>query len=217
MTSLTLIRHGQTDWNLAGRIQGSTDIPLNDTGRQQATDAASALRAALDASAPVVVVSSDLARARETAEIIARELGAASPRTYPDLRERAYGDAEGVEVARFSELWGDWHTAEVPGAEPWADLRARALRGIRSAVRDVRRETAPASASLVIVAHGALIREVLRHVTGGELPRTGERLPNGGAYGMLYERDRLTLRSYAEPIPIAAVIDPIPDAAPAVV
>ncbi|MEZ3160154.1 histidine phosphatase family protein [Microbacterium sp. BWT-B31] len=197
MTSLTLIRHGETDWNRAGRIQGTTDIPLNDTGRQQARDAAAALRLSLSDSAPVVVVSSDLSRARETAQIIAAELGVVAERTYPALRERAYGEAEGLAVDEFRARYGPWHSAEVPGAETWSDLRTRALRGIRTAVRDVRRATAPASASLVIVAHGALIREVLRHVTGGVAPLDGERLPNGGAYGMLYERERLSLRSYA--------------------
>jgi broad specificity phosphatase PhoE len=50
---------------------------------------------------------------------------------------------------------------------------------------------------VVVVTHGALIRELIRHATGGELPPIGERLPNGSAYTMLYERDRLRLLSYA--------------------
>ena len=210
MTSLTLIRHGETDWNAARRIQGSTDIPLNDTGRGQARDAAVALRESLDLAAPVVVVASDLSRARETAEIIAAELGLHVSRLYPDLRERAYGEAEGVDSTEFSARWGDWHTAEVPGAEPWPHLRARGLRALRHVVRDARRETAPVAAagssdgaavvsrsSVIVVTHGAMIRELIRHATGGELPLAGERLANGSAHAMLHERERLRLVSMA--------------------
>src|SRR5689334_7037388 len=98
MTVLTLVRHGETDWNRARRIQGLTDIPLNDTGRTQARDAATGLLHQLDPTVPVVVAASDLARARETAEIIAETLGAQTPRLYPDLRERGYGQAEGVGI-----------------------------------------------------------------------------------------------------------------------
>jgi broad specificity phosphatase PhoE len=86
---LTLIRHGETDWNLARRIQGGTDIPLNDTGRLQARDAAAALRARLDPEQRTVVVASDLSRARETAEIIAGDLGLRVSRLYPELRVRS--------------------------------------------------------------------------------------------------------------------------------
>ncbi len=196
MTILTLVRHGETDWNHAGRIQGSTDIPLNDTGRAQARDAAARLRAELPVDVPVVVASSDLSRARETAEIIADTLGVSAPHAYPELRERAYGEAEGVDTAEFFARWGDWHTAEVPGAEPWPDLRARAIGGLRRVARDVRHTTAPAAASVIVVSHGALIRELIRHATAGELPPPGTRLANGSSYTILLERERLRMLSY---------------------
>lgn len=194
---LTLVRHGETDWNRDRRIQGSTDIPLNDTGRGQARQAAARLRAEADPAHPLVVVSSDLSRARETAEIIAAELGAPAPQTYRQLRERSYGEAEGVDAREFFSRWGDAHLAEVPGAEPHDVLRARALEALRLAAADLRRRTAPAAASLVVVTHGALIREVLRHATGGAVPQVGERLPNGSSHRLLLERDRLRLLSYA--------------------
>jgi broad specificity phosphatase PhoE len=190
VTLLTLVRHGETDWNRDRRIQGSTDIPLNETGRTQARAAAAGVRGD-------IIVASDLSRARETAEIIAAELELPAPRLYTGLRERAYGDAEGVDAADFIRRWGDWHTAEVPGAEPWPHLRERGLRALAQVVRDARSGTAPAAASVIVVTHGALIRELIRHATGGELPPRGERLPNGSAYTMLYERERLRLLSYA--------------------
>jgi len=196
VTTLTLVRHGETDWNARRLIQGSTDIPLNDTGREQARIAADVLRDRLTDGSPLVVSASDLSRAHETARIIAAELGAAAPRTYPQLRERSYGDAEGVDIAQFRDRWGDWHTAQVPNAESWEDVRVRAVEGLQRAIRDARHCTAPVAPSLVIVSHGALIRELIRHATGGDFPAEGERLANGSAHTFLVERDRLQLIDY---------------------
>lgn len=201
MTILTLIRHGQTDWNRDGRIQGATDIPLNDVGRSQARDAAATLREHLDPRHPVLVVASDLVRASETATIIAGELDLPAPRLYPQLRERAYGEAEGVEVSEFFRRWGDWHSAEVPKAETRPHLRHRAVEALRLVVRDARRDTAPSPASVVVVSHGAFIREVIGHATGDDLPLAGERIVNGSGYRMLVEHDRIRLLSVG---PIAA-------------
>ncbi|GAA3769887.1 histidine phosphatase family protein [Microbacterium kribbense] len=191
MTSLIFVRHGETDWNLTGRIQGSSDIPLNDTGRCQARAVAAELRDGLDG--PVTIVASDLSRARETAEIIAAELGLDAPRLYPQLRERAYGEGEGKTGAEAASLWGSWRTAQVPGAESPDQLRRRALAGVHQVVRDARRATAPAAASVIVVSHGGLIRELVRHASRGDLPEPGTSLPNGGGYTMLYERHRLRL------------------------
>lgn len=196
MTILTLVRHGETDWNRDGRIQGTTDIPLNDTGRAQARATGLALRGTLDTRTPVLVASSDLSRAAETADLIAGELGAPAPTRYPGLRERGYGEAEGMRAVDFRVRWGDWHTAAIPGAESWDDLRDRALLTLRRAVADARRATTPVAPALVVVAHGALIRELIRHATGGEMPLPGERLPNGSTHTFLLERERLRLISY---------------------
>jgi probable phosphoglycerate mutase len=197
VTALILIRHGETDWNRDRRIQGTTDIPLNDTGRAQARETAEALRARLDPAIPVTVVSSDLARARETAEIIATALDAEGPRVYPGLRERRYGEAEGMDVEEFRTRWGDWRAAEVPGAESWAELRQRALGALDAAVRDHREATGSTGATLIVVAHGALIREVIRYASDGALPPEGERLANGSAHDFVHGDEGLRLVAYA--------------------
>src|SRR5213078_2372373 len=91
MTTLLLVRHGETDWNAAGRLQGHTDRPLSDYGREQARRLADELSSeGVDA-----IYTSDLARARETAEIVAERLHLPVVLD-PDLREKNWGTWEGL-------------------------------------------------------------------------------------------------------------------------
>ena len=93
-TRVIAVRHGETAWNVATRIQGQLDIGLNDTGREQALRVAAALaREGLDA-----VYASDLARARDTGAAIARAAGLAL-QTDAGLRERSFGQFEGLTYA----------------------------------------------------------------------------------------------------------------------
>jgi broad specificity phosphatase PhoE len=105
---LYLARHGETDWNVAGRWQGHTDIPLNETGRAQARALVPVLRAVGVGAA----VSSDLSRASETAGIAAAGLGVAVAYSDAGLRERSFGVFEGLTreecAARHPEAWRAW-------------------------------------------------------------------------------------------------------------
>lgn len=166
MTLLALVRHGQTDWNAERRIQGRTDIPLNDTGRAQALQAADALREG----GWERMVSSTLRRASETAEIIASTLGLEPPATHEGLMERDYGIAEGTLVADFHRRYDDG--TPVPGAETHEQLTKRALRALAEITADGR------EAPTVVVAHGGVIRGLLGHASRGALPRPGERIDN---------------------------------------
>ncbi|MDQ1128447.1 histidine phosphatase family protein [Microbacterium sp. SORGH_AS_0888] len=194
MTRLLLIRHGETDWNRARLIQGSTDIPLNDTGREQARGAALLLRDAL-AGEPAVVAASDLQRAQETGSIVAAELGLPAPWTTPLLRERSYGEAEGMSVDEYHRRFDG--AEAVPGAETDAELNDRALRGIREAIGRARRETGASGGALVVATHGGLIRAVISRASGGAFPAPGERIANGSVHEVLVERDRIRLLSYS--------------------
>lgn len=191
MTILTLVRHGETAWNFGGRIQGSTDIPLNDTGRVQAQGIAQTL-AAEYAGREVVIVSSDLSRAAETADIIAAALGTTVSRRLPGLQERSYGDAEGMDAPTFYDTYGPWHAADVPGAEAWPVVRERAL----AAIAEVMAST-PDGVDVIAVAHGALIREVILFATDGKFPREGERLPNCSATTFRLDGDAWEMLAYA--------------------
>ena len=195
MTRLLLIRHGETDWNRARRVQGVTDIPLNDTGRAQARDAAATVAKMLDG-APALPVSSDLQRALETASIIADRLALPAPWSTPLLRERSYGDAEGLVFEEFHARFGAFGEAEPTGAEHRDDVLQRALRGLRVADEERRRRGLDDESALVVVAHGGLIREVLSHASGGRVPEPGRRIPNASVHELLLTADELILRSH---------------------
>ena len=109
MTLIYLVRHGETDWNLARRIQGSTDIPLNDTGRLQAERTGRLLaRRSWDG-----IASSPLSRAFETGTIIADAVGIDPSRIdlLDSLAERRYGEAEGLDDR---ELLRGHHNRGIP-------------------------------------------------------------------------------------------------------
>ncbi len=136
MTRLLLIRHGETDWNREGRYQGQSDVPLNAAGREQAWQLAEALRGT-----PLhAIYSSDLLRARETADALACATGAPL-RLDPRLREVGLGKWEGRLFSDIQRLYPDLlrqrqqdplHFAP-PGGESVIDLMGRLM----SAVRDI--------------------------------------------------------------------------------
>ena len=177
MTLITLVRHGQTDWNLEGRIQGSTDIPLNDTGRAQARDAAARLAGARFDH----IYASPLGRARETAVIIARELSLPAPLVTVGLREHEFGDAEGLLWDEYRERFGA-RPDDVPGAESMQQLTDRVLASLTRIDVAARRRSAPRLESVLVCTHGGVIRALLEHASGGTLPAPGERLGNGSVH-----------------------------------
>ena len=188
MTLLTLVRHGQTDWNLARRIQGSSDIPLNLTGEAQALTAAGLLAAgSFDA-----IYSSPLIRAHRTAEIIAAELGLGEPEAVPGVREREFGEGEGLLVGEYLERYGNWQTP-VPGAESLAEVRERAIAALEDIARAARRRSAPIAESLLVVTHGGVIRSLLSHSSRGTIPAEGEHLLNTSVHRFVLERGVLRL------------------------
>lgn len=164
---LSLIRHGQTDWNLAGRMQGRTDIPLNATGREQARAAA----ALLGDHPWHAVVSSPLGRARETAQIIADHLEVPFGGSYDELIEQDFGVAEGTLV---SELDARWPNRDFEGMELDEEVGPRGIRGLERIVLD------HDGGNVLIVAHGTLIRHTLATITGHE-PRHYPKLENASS------------------------------------
>jgi len=130
-TTLTLVRHGQTDYNLHHRYQGQSDVPMNATGRAQVRAAARHLAGLR----PAAIYCSDLGRSHEAAQIIGRALGV-EPVAEPELRERDFGQIEGLTreeaAARFPESWELWHRHRgaawvPPGGESLGQMWGRVL------------------------------------------------------------------------------------------
>jgi broad specificity phosphatase PhoE len=155
VTTILLARHGESDWNRAGQWQGWADRPLTARGRRQARDLAARLEGTeLDA-----VYSSDLQRARETAEIVAQSKGM-TVETAPDLREVDVGSWSGLTraeaQARFPELYARW----LVGGEGWEDgesYEQMSERVVRAILQIGKRHD---GLRLLVVAHGGSIRAV---------------------------------------------------------
>jgi broad specificity phosphatase PhoE len=190
-TRVLLVRHGQSEWNAAGRWQGQADPPLTDLGRRQARSAAASL-GTVDA-----VFASDLQRASETALIIAGELGVGPVVVDPDLRERDAGEWSGLTRAEIEEQWpgyldppADEHAGFGPSAaprrppswEPDDSVLGRALAALG------RIHAAVADGDVVAVTHGGLI-----YVLEGHLGAPFGRLANGGGRWLWVEGGKLRL------------------------
>ena len=157
-TRIYLVRHGETAWNATGRFQGHTDVPLSENGKAQAERLA--LR--LNREKITAFYSSDLSRAKETAEILAKEHEL--PVTYlPALREINFGEWEGLTMKEISEAYGaiteQWWSnplsTQIPAGESLRDVATRCLRAIQTIVERHDGET------VVVAAHGGVIRVIV--------------------------------------------------------
>ncbi len=197
-TRILAIRHGETAWNVDTRIQGHLDIPLNETGLQQARWLAQALagRDAVHA-----IYASDLVRAHLTAQTIAQAMGLRVT-AHPGLRERAFGDFQGrtfaeieAELPEHAHHWRkrspEW-TPPGPG-ESLIALRDRVMTTVNElASRHVDEQ-------IVLVAHGGVMDVLYRAATRLDLqaPRTWE-LPNTAVNRLLWTPEGLSLVGWAD-------------------
>jgi glucosyl-3-phosphoglycerate phosphatase len=163
VTRLIVWRHGNTDWNAGGRVQGQTDVPLNDLGRRQAVDAAELLVRLR----PAAIVASDLRRAADTASALAALTGL-PVRHDKRLRERDFGTWEGQTMAEIKAARPAEHArwqagADVVGGdvETLTDLGKRVADGLREAAEQV-----PHGATVVVATHGAAARQGIGYLLG---------------------------------------------------
>ena len=189
-TRLYLIRHGETEENRRGILVGSTDVPLAETGREQAIALGKLARGlAVDA-----VYASPLQRAVETALLVfGRE---ARILTDSRLRELHFGEWEGLSFAeiaeKYPELWGrwlkDWENTPIPGADSFPDF-ARRLLGCCGEIL-----SAHEGGSVAIVSHGGCIRAVFAHCFSAS--------PGAGYWQFKVENAALSEIEFAGGLPI---------------
>ncbi|MBH0128996.1 histidine phosphatase family protein [Salinibacterium sp. NK8237] len=180
-----LVRHGETDWNLERRIQGSTDIPLNETGRAQARTTGELLaRRQWDG-----IFASPLSRAMETAEIIASIVRLAAPEPVAAIVERNYGVAEGCTDDEIDALYPA--DVDVPGREPREAVAKRVVPALVHLAEQHHGE------SIIVVAHGGVIATVLASVAPGH---PHGRIANGSVHSFRHDEGTLTLIDFDDPI-----------------
>ncbi len=157
-TTLLLIRHGQTDWNLAGKMQGHEDIPLNATGKAQAQKVAQFLKkkqVSLGA-----LYSSDLQRAHQTAQEIS-ELFSLEITLTVDLREGHFGKVQGLTLKEFRALYGPFHYDSLPAiieAEPRDQVVARVMSYLNKIAQKHEGQ------HVAVVTHGYVLGSLLTHL-----------------------------------------------------
>lgn len=175
MTRLCLVRHGETDWNLEGRYQGQSDVPLNGNGLRQARALAKSLRGLQFAA----LYTSDMQRASQTAAALAEQFNLV-PVKDTRLREIHQGEWEGqlavVIKKRYNELWDsrftDPQNVRPPGGESVAEVSAR----VTEALDDIAR--AHPEENVLVVSHGLSIATAICRINSTPLSRVYEWIPD---------------------------------------
>lgn len=154
LTRIGIIRHGRTAWNKEGRAQGHSDIPLDENGLAEATK----LAERLEKEEWDIIFSSNLLRAKQTAEVIAERMGNKQILLEPRLREVSGGQIEGTTEEERILKWGnDWRELDL-GMETAESVLARGL----SAIEELTKEHS--NKNVLIVSHGSFISHILKEL-----------------------------------------------------
>lgn len=167
MTEILLIRHGETAWNAERRLQGHTDIGLNEAGEKQAA----ALGRALAQEALTAVLASDLGRASRTAQYVAAHHGM-EVELDPGLRERCYGGFEGLRykdiAERYPQEYAAWQARDIDALPPAGERQAETVRQFHARVLAAldRISVRHAGQRIAVVAHGGVLEVAYRAAMG---------------------------------------------------
>ena len=195
-TRILAIRHGETAWNVEGRIQGQLDVPLNDMGRWQVHRLALAL-AGEDVAA---IYASDLLRAMETAQAVARGCGRPVV-TDPGLRERGFGIFEGLSYAEINQRWPEqaerWRRRDPTFGAPDGETLNRFYE--RSIATAARLAALHPGQTIALVSHGGVMDCLYRAASRVALdsPRSWQ-LGNAAINRLLYTPQGFTLVGWSD-------------------
>ncbi|WP_117149132.1 histidine phosphatase family protein [Paraliobacillus zengyii] len=163
MITIGLIRHGITEWNSLGKAQGVSDIPLNEIGRKQASDIGD--RFLLEEQWDMIITS-DLSRAIETANIIGTKIGLPSSHIDKRVREINCGQIEGTTEEQRIRKWGsEWRNIDL-GMEKFADVSNRGRDFLEDIVCTYKGKR------ILVVSHGALIGLTLQRLLPQKFQKT---------------------------------------------
>ncbi len=209
MTILWLVRHGETAWNAEGRVQGQTDVPLNETGFVQART----LAAVLAGERFAAIYSSDLLRVRQTAEPVARKLGL-PVQLDPGLRERHYGLFETLTYAEVRERYPEDY-ARFRMKDPEYDFRGgEGLRAFfeRSMACLMGIAARHAGDDVLIFTHGGVLEMAYRYAHGlGLSSKRDFAIPNAALNRIEIAGDEWTILAWAECAHLEGALDDLPD------
>lgn len=182
-TIVCIIRHGETDWNSLGKLQGTEDIELNDLGREQAIETARYF----ENGSWDIVVSSPLKRAYETAQILASRLSIPIVHVVEEIKERSYGSASGLLPKERHSRFPD---GIIPDQEDFEHLRQRAMVGLTKIAADFKGQR------IIVVSHGGLTNSILYSLSGGEYGSFKTRLKNGCINKLIFQNNIWTVEFY---------------------
>ena len=206
-TRIIAVRHGETAWNVETRLQGHTDIALNDTGRWQAQRLAQALGDEEIAQ----IYASDLSRAHDTAQAIASiaaKLKTRAVQLHTGLRERAFGMFEGQTHAEIAEKWPEentrWKHREPHFAPSGGESPTQLIERVARTVNEL--AAGHLGQQIVLVSHGGVLDMLYRLATNQAVdsPRTWE-LGNAAINRLLWTPDALTLVGWSDTLHLETV------------
>lgn len=203
-TRLVVVRHGETAWNVASRIQGHADSPLTEAGLAQARAIASRLATErFDA-----LVSSDLGRARQTAAAIAERTGLAVVAD-ARLRERSFGVGEGLTYGeidtQYPDVFSRVRETDPDYVIPGGESRRQVFERVRDAFESLANEWA--GRQVAVVCHGGVLASLYRHIHGIAVAAPHPiPIPNASYNALRFEGGRWVIESWGDTAHLAAVV-----------
>lgn len=182
MTLICIVRHGETDWNAQGKLQGKTDISLNQNGIVQANEC----KNTLSSNDWDLIITSPLKRAKETAEIINTEMKAPLIEM-EDFIERSFGDAEGMTESERTTAFPDKNYSN---QEDRISFSKRVIKGIEK-INELYQ-----GKKIILVAHGAVINAILTHFSNGEIGSGKTRLLNACMSNIVFIEEQWKIQDY---------------------